>query len=73
MVDDPGSVEVIGHPEVNATVATNLRGGGAPSAIPELGPVLTAPRPCSSTTSARDRAGRGDHARPDRKAVRLGQ
>ena len=42
MVDDPGSVEVIGHPEVNATVATNLRGGGAPSAIPELGPVLTA-------------------------------
>jgi len=42
MVDDPKSVEVIGHPKLNETVAANLRGGGAPSAIPELGPVLTA-------------------------------
>jgi alkyl sulfatase BDS1-like metallo-beta-lactamase superfamily hydrolase len=42
MVDDPKSVMVIGHPELNETVRTNIEGGGAPSAIPELGPVLTA-------------------------------
>lgn len=42
LVDDPGSVTVIGHPKLNQTVKTNLEGGGAPSAIPELGPVLTA-------------------------------
>jgi alkyl sulfatase BDS1-like metallo-beta-lactamase superfamily hydrolase len=42
MVDDPNSVMVIGHPKVNETVRTSLQGGGAPSAIPELGPVLTA-------------------------------
>ncbi|MBP0021486.1 MAG: MBL fold metallo-hydrolase [Cyanobacteria bacterium SBLK] len=42
MVDDPASVEIIGHPKLNETVEANLQGGGAPSAIPELGPVLTA-------------------------------
>jgi alkyl sulfatase BDS1-like metallo-beta-lactamase superfamily hydrolase len=42
MVDDPASVEIIGHPKLNETVKANLQGGGAPSAIPELGPVLTA-------------------------------
>lgn len=42
MVDDPRSVVVIGHPKLNETVKANLAGGGAPSAIPELGPVLTA-------------------------------
>jgi alkyl sulfatase BDS1-like metallo-beta-lactamase superfamily hydrolase len=42
MVDDPKSVMVIGHPKLNDTVKANLEGGGAPSAIPELGPVLTA-------------------------------
>jgi alkyl sulfatase BDS1-like metallo-beta-lactamase superfamily hydrolase len=42
MVDDPKSVMVIGHPKLNETVNTNLQGGGAPSAIPELGPALTA-------------------------------
>ena len=42
MVDDPKSVMVLGHPKLNETVQANLRGGGAPSAIPEIGPVLTA-------------------------------
>ena len=42
MVDDPKSVMVIGHPKLNETVKTNFEGGGAPSAIPELGPVRTA-------------------------------
>ena len=42
MVDDPKSVMVIGHPKLNETVQNNLAGGGAPSALPEIGPVLTA-------------------------------
>jgi alkyl sulfatase BDS1-like metallo-beta-lactamase superfamily hydrolase len=42
MVDDPKSVMVIGHPKLNETIKANLEGGGAPSVIPELGPVLTA-------------------------------
>jgi len=42
LVDDPTSVTVIGHKKLNETVKANLQGGGAPSAIPELGPVLTA-------------------------------
>ena len=42
MVDDPESVTVIGHPKLNEVVQGNLQGGGAPSAIPEIGPVLTA-------------------------------
>lgn len=42
MVDDPKSTMVLGHPKLNETVQANLQGGGAPSAIPEIGPVLTA-------------------------------
>jgi alkyl sulfatase BDS1-like metallo-beta-lactamase superfamily hydrolase len=42
MVDDPDAVTVIGHKMLNQTVKANLEGGGAPSAIPELGPVLSA-------------------------------
>jgi alkyl sulfatase BDS1-like metallo-beta-lactamase superfamily hydrolase len=42
MVDDPASVIVNGRPKLNETVTRNLQGGGTPSAIPELGPVLTA-------------------------------
>jgi hypothetical protein len=42
MVDDSKSVMVLGHPKLNETVQANLQGGGAPSAIPEIGPVLTA-------------------------------
>ncbi len=41
MVDDPKDVVVIGHPELNATVEASMKGGGAPSAIPEVGPVMT--------------------------------
>lgn len=41
LVDDPKSVMVIGHPKLNETVKANSEGGGAPSAVPELGPVLT--------------------------------
>ena len=41
MVDNPEDVLVIGHPKLNETVEANLRGGGAPSAIPEVGPILT--------------------------------
>lgn len=42
MVDDPQSVMILGHPKLNETVRSSLEGGGAPSVIPELGPVLTA-------------------------------
>ncbi len=42
LVEDPEGVRVIGHPTLNGTVNSNLGGGGAPSAIPEIGPVLTA-------------------------------
>ena len=42
LVDNPDDVLVIGHPKLNETVENNLRGGGAPSAIPEVGPVLSA-------------------------------
>lgn len=41
LVDDPDDVLVIGHPTLNATVENSLRGGGSPSAIPEVGPVMT--------------------------------
>ncbi|NET42858.1 alkyl sulfatase dimerization domain-containing protein [Okeania sp. SIO2B3] len=40
MVDDPDSVEVIGHPKLKETVENMV--GEAPSAIPELSPILTA-------------------------------
>jgi linear primary-alkylsulfatase len=42
MVDDPSKVMVIGHPKLNETVEKNLKGGGLPGSIPEIGPVLTA-------------------------------
>jgi alkyl sulfatase BDS1-like metallo-beta-lactamase superfamily hydrolase len=42
MVDDAKSVTVIGHPKLNETVKENLEAGGAPAAIPEIGPALTA-------------------------------
>ncbi len=35
-------IMVIGHPDLNAVVESNLKGGGAPSFYPELGPYLTA-------------------------------
>ena len=42
LVDNPDDVLVIGHPKLNETVQNNMRGGGAPSAIPEVGPILSA-------------------------------
>lgn len=42
LVDNPEDVLIIGHPKLNETVQNNLQGGGAPSAIPEVGPILTA-------------------------------
>ncbi len=42
LVDNPKDVLVIGHPKVNKTVESSLKGGGIPSAIPEVGPILTA-------------------------------
>jgi alkyl sulfatase BDS1-like metallo-beta-lactamase superfamily hydrolase len=41
MVDNPEDVLIIGHPEVNETVERMLQGGGAPTAIPEVGPLMT--------------------------------
>lgn len=41
LVDDPEDVLIIGHPKLNETVENNLRGGGSPSAIPEVGPRMT--------------------------------
>ena len=41
LVDNPEDVLVIGHPELNETVEASLRGGGSPSAIPEVGPLMT--------------------------------
>jgi len=35
-------VMVIGHPDLNAVVEKNLKGGGAPAYFPEIGPYLTA-------------------------------
>ncbi len=42
MVDDPASVTVLGHRELNETVEKNLEGGGLTGPIPEIGPVLSA-------------------------------
>ncbi len=42
LVDNPDDVLIIGHPKVNETVENSLKGGGAPSAIPEVGPIMTA-------------------------------
>jgi len=41
LVDDPEEVLVIGHPKVNETVEASMKGGGSPSAIPEVGPYMT--------------------------------
>jgi len=41
LVDNPDDVLVIGHPMLNQTVESSLRGGGSPSAIPEVGPIMT--------------------------------
>jgi len=41
LVDNPDDVLIIGHPKLNETVANILKGGGAPSAIPEVGPIMT--------------------------------
>lgn len=40
-VDNPDDVLIIGHPKVNETVESSLKGGGSPSAIPEVGPLMT--------------------------------
>ena len=42
LVDNPEDVIVIGHPKVNETVDNTLKSGGISSAIPEIGPILTA-------------------------------
>lgn len=41
LVDNPDDVLVIGHPKLNETVESSLKGGGSPSAIPEVGPYMT--------------------------------
>ena len=41
LVDNPDDVLVIGHPKLNETVASSLQGGGSPTAIPEVGPIMT--------------------------------
>jgi len=41
LVDDPDDVLIIGHPNLNETVENSLKGGGSPSAIPEVGPLMT--------------------------------
>ena len=41
LVDDPSDVLVVGHPSLNDTVRTNMQGGGAPSLVPEVAPVMT--------------------------------
>ena len=41
LVDNPEDVLVIGHPKLNETVESSLKGGGSPSAIPEVGPLMT--------------------------------
>jgi len=42
LVDNPDDVLIIGHPRLNETAEASLQGGGAPSAIPEVGPYMTA-------------------------------
>jgi alkyl sulfatase BDS1-like metallo-beta-lactamase superfamily hydrolase len=41
LVDNPEDVLIIGHPTVNDVVESTLKGGGSPSAIPEVGPLMT--------------------------------
>ncbi len=40
-MDNPDDVLIIDHPKVNETVESSLKGGGSPSAIPEVGPLMT--------------------------------
>ena len=42
MAEGNKDVMVIGHPDLNAVVAENMTGGGAPAFYPEIGPLLTA-------------------------------
>ncbi len=42
LVDNPEDIMVIGHPKLNETVETNLRGGGRRPRYREMGPTLTA-------------------------------
>ena len=41
LVDNPDEVMVIGHSKLNETVESSMKGGGSPSAIPEVGPLMT--------------------------------
>lgn len=41
IADNPDDVLIIGHPKLNETIESSLQGGGAPSAIPEVGPIMT--------------------------------
>lgn len=41
LVDNPEDVLIIGHPTVNEVVERSLKGGGSPTAIPEVGPLMT--------------------------------
>ena len=41
LIDNPENVLVIGHPKLNETVQSSLQSGGSPSAIPEVGPLMT--------------------------------
>ena len=41
LADNPDDVLIIGHPKLNETVESSLKGGGSPSAIPEVGPRMT--------------------------------
>jgi alkyl sulfatase BDS1-like metallo-beta-lactamase superfamily hydrolase len=41
LVGHSDDVLIIGHPQLNETVENNLKGGGSPSAIPEVGPIMT--------------------------------
>jgi hypothetical protein len=41
LVDNPEDVLIIGHTKLNETVEASLKGGGSPSAIPEVGPYMT--------------------------------
>ncbi len=41
LADNPDDVLIIGHPMLNETVQNNIQGGGSPSAIPEVGPLMT--------------------------------
>ena len=68
LVDDPDDVVIIGHPTLNETVENNVRGGGSPSAIPEVGPVMTPGLWFNSTISCPPRVRTPHSARSSRWA-----